>query len=170
MSSARWFPLLFIQEIFDGDGKLGFLARWITAWMADGTKRTSFWFSKYTVDRWHFGGLDVFCESPMTYADDPHLMTFAPTGSGKGRGIIIPTLLSYPGSVVVIDPKGENYKVTARRRREMGHQVVVLDPFKRATRAKEKIRQIQRLRHVQTSGDDYGCRRQHAGVAAGCGS
>ena len=80
---------------------------------------------------------DANDELPMTYAGDSHLMTFAPTGSGKGRGIIIPTLLSYPGSVVVIDPKGENYKVTARRRREMGHQVVVLDPFKRATRAKE---------------------------------
>jgi type IV secretion system protein VirD4 len=73
---------------------------------------------------------------PATYGGDSHLMTFAPTGSGKGRGLIIPTLLSYPGSVVVIDPKGENYTVTARRRREMGHQVVVLDPFEKATRGK----------------------------------
>ncbi len=72
----------------------------------------------------------------LCYEGDSHLMTFAPTGSGKGRGVIIPTLLSYPGSVVVIDPKGENYKVTARRRREMGHQVVVLDPFERATRGR----------------------------------
>jgi type IV secretion system protein VirD4 len=76
--------------------------------------------------------------SPMLYHGDSHLMTIAPTGSGKGRGLIIPTLLSYPGSVVVIDPKGENYAVTARRRREMGHEVVVLDPFRRATRGKEK--------------------------------
>ncbi len=72
--------------------------------------------------------------SPLTYSGDSHLMTFAPTGSGKGRSLIIPTLLSYPGPVVVIDPKGENYSVTARRRREMGHQVVVLDPFEKATR------------------------------------
>jgi type IV secretion system protein VirD4 len=72
--------------------------------------------------------------APLLYDGDSHLMTFAPTGSGKGRGMIIPTLLSYPGSVVVVDPKGENYTVTARRRREMGHQVVVLDPFEKATR------------------------------------
>ncbi|HRA87726.1 MAG TPA: type IV secretory system conjugative DNA transfer family protein [Planctomycetaceae bacterium] len=74
---------------------------------------------------------------PLTYEGDSHLMTFAPTGSGKGRGMVIPTLLSYPGSVVVIDPKGENYAVTARRRREMGQKVVVLDPFGRATRGKD---------------------------------
>lgn len=72
--------------------------------------------------------------TPATYDGDSHLMTFAPTGSGKGRGMIIPTLLSYPGSVVVIDPKGENYTVTARQRRKMGHQVVILDPFGKATR------------------------------------
>ena len=73
-------------------------------------------------------------EEPVVYDGDSHLMTFAPTGSGKGRGVIIPTLLTYPGSVVVIDPKGENYAVTARRRRELGQQVVVLDPFGKATR------------------------------------
>lgn len=58
-----------------------------------------------------------------------HLLTFAPTGAGKGRGVIIPTLLSYTGPVVVIDPKGENYAVTARRRREMGQKVILFDPF-----------------------------------------
>ncbi|MGK7297499.1 MAG: type IV secretory system conjugative DNA transfer family protein, partial [Candidatus Wenzhouxiangella sp. M2_3B_020] len=46
-----------------------------------------------------------------------------------GRSAIIPTLLSYPGPVIVIDPKGENYQVTARRRREMGQRVFKLDPF-----------------------------------------
>jgi len=53
----------------------------------------------------------------------------APTRSGKGRGVIVPNLLHYTGPVVVLDPKGENYQVTARRRREMGQQVVKLDPF-----------------------------------------
>ncbi|MGK7296029.1 MAG: type IV secretory system conjugative DNA transfer family protein, partial [Candidatus Wenzhouxiangella sp. M2_3B_020] len=62
-------------------------------------------------------------------AGEGHLMTIAPTGTGKGRSAIIPTLLSYPGPVIVIDPKGENYQVTARRRREMGQRVFKLDPF-----------------------------------------
>jgi type IV secretion system protein VirD4 len=67
-------------------------------------------------------------ESPLAYTGDGHLITLAPTRSGKGRGAIVPNLLLYPGPVVVFDPKGELYRVTARRRREMGQRVVKLDP------------------------------------------
>jgi type IV secretion system protein VirD4 len=66
---------------------------------------------------------------PIYYDGTAHLMTVAPTGTGKGRGVVIPTLLTYPGSVVVLDPKGENYQVTARARREMGQHVIRLNPF-----------------------------------------
>ena len=65
----------------------------------------------------------------LYYDGTAHLMTVAPTGTGKGRSVVIPTLLTYPGSVVVLDPKGENYQVTARARREMGQQVIRLNPF-----------------------------------------
>lgn len=65
----------------------------------------------------------------LHYDGTAHLMTVAPTGTGKGRSVVIPTLLTYPGSVVVLDPKGENYQVTARARREMGQQVIRLNPF-----------------------------------------
>lgn len=68
-------------------------------------------------------------EVPMLYGEDRHLVTIAPTGAGKGRGVIIPNLLRFEGSVIVIDPKGETYHVTARRRREMGQEVRLLDPF-----------------------------------------
>ncbi len=66
---------------------------------------------------------------PLTYDGDGHLMTVAPTGAGKGVGAIIPALLTYPGSIIITDIKGENFQVTARYRRELGQQVVVLDPF-----------------------------------------
>ncbi|MES1203222.1 MAG: type IV secretory system conjugative DNA transfer family protein, partial [Pseudomonadota bacterium] len=68
-------------------------------------------------------------EEPILYGADRHLLTIAPTGAGKGRGVIIPNLLRFEGSVIVIDPKGETWHVTARRRREMGQQVYLLDPF-----------------------------------------
>lgn len=58
-----------------------------------------------------------------------HVVTVAPTGAGKGIGAVIPNLLDYPGSCLVLDVKGENYAVTARARRRMGHSVHVLDPF-----------------------------------------
>lgn len=66
---------------------------------------------------------------PVLHKGEGHLITIAPTGAGKGVGAVIPALLSHPGSAVVIDPKGENFSVTARLRREMGQQVHVIDPF-----------------------------------------
>ena len=42
-----------------------------------------------------------------------HVMTFAPTRSGKGVGLVIPTLLSWTGSAVIHDIKGENWQLTA---------------------------------------------------------
>jgi type IV secretion system protein VirD4 len=66
---------------------------------------------------------------PILHTGDGHLITLARTGAGKGVGCIIPALLRYNGPVIVIDPKGENYQVTARRRRELGQEVRLLDPF-----------------------------------------
>jgi len=57
-----------------------------------------------------------------------HLLTFAPTRSGKGVGAVIPNLLDHPGSVVVTDIKGENYRITASDRRARG-RVVAFAPF-----------------------------------------
>src|SRR5262249_29959047 len=49
----------------------------------------------------------------ITYDEPAHLITVAPTRSGKGRGVIVPNLLHYRGQAVILDPKGENYQVTA---------------------------------------------------------
>lgn len=66
---------------------------------------------------------------PIWLDGEGHLITIAPTGAGKGRGGLIPNLLTYEGPAIVIDPKGEACRVTARRRREMGHKVHIIDPF-----------------------------------------
>ena len=42
-----------------------------------------------------------------------HVMAFAPTRSGKGVGLVVPTLLSWTGSTIVHDIKGENWELTA---------------------------------------------------------
>lgn len=72
----------------------------------------------------------------LGYKDDRHFVTIAGARSGKGRSAIVPNLCIYPGSVVVVDPKGENASLTARRRGPgmgngpgLGQEVVVLDPF-----------------------------------------
>ncbi len=65
----------------------------------------------------------------LRYNDNRHLVTIAPTRSGKGTGSIIPNILTYPNNLIVIDPKGENCDYTYKRRLEMGQDVYVLDPF-----------------------------------------
>jgi type IV secretion system protein VirD4 len=58
-----------------------------------------------------------------------HLAVFGSTGSGKGVGIVLPILLSYFGSCVVTDPKGENFKLSSAHRKKHGHTIVCIDPF-----------------------------------------
>jgi type IV secretion system protein VirD4 len=57
-----------------------------------------------------------------------HIIAFAPTRSGKGVGLVMPTLLSWADSVVVHDIKGENYLLTAGWRRQMGSRVLKFSP------------------------------------------
>ena len=64
----------------------------------------------------------------LRYDGEAHLLTLAPTRSGKGVGAVIPNLLTAERSILCIDPKGENARVTARARRRLG-PVHVLDPF-----------------------------------------
>lgn len=66
---------------------------------------------------------------PILMESEGHLMTIAPTGAGKGVGCIVPALLRFDGPVIVIDPKGENALITARRREELGHTVAIIDPI-----------------------------------------
>lgn len=64
----------------------------------------------------------------MRYDGPAHLLTMAPTRTGKGVGTIIPNLLTSDRSVICVDPKGENAKIAGRARQQFG-PVHVLDPF-----------------------------------------
>lgn len=54
----------------------------------------------------------------LRFAQPGHLITFAPTRSGKGVGQVIPNCLDHPGSIVVNDIKGENYSISHEYRRK----------------------------------------------------
>ncbi|MEI6318791.1 MAG: type IV secretory system conjugative DNA transfer family protein, partial [Pseudomonadota bacterium] len=73
-------------------------------------------------------GADVRTGDLLRYAGPAHLLTIAPTRTGKGVGTIIPNLLTAERSVICIDPKGENARITGRARARFG-PVHVLDPF-----------------------------------------
>lgn len=82
-------------------------------------------------------GRSMYDGTMLGLADDRGLLTIAASRSGKGRAAIIPNLIDWRGSVVVIDPKGTNAAVTAQRRgygggrvtKFLGQPVHVLDPF-----------------------------------------
>lgn len=57
-----------------------------------------------------------------------HILCFAPTRSGKGVGLILPTLLAWDQSTVVLDIKGENFALTAGYLKSRGHKVLRFDP------------------------------------------
>ncbi|MGO8449183.1 type IV secretory system conjugative DNA transfer family protein [Rhizobium ruizarguesonis] len=64
----------------------------------------------------------------LRYSGPAHLLTMAPTRSGKGVGTIIPNLLTADRSIICIDPKGENAIIAGDARQTFG-PVHILDPF-----------------------------------------
>ena len=73
-------------------------------------------------------GRDAKTGKLLRYDGPAHLLTMAPTRTGKGVGTIIPNLLTADRSVICIDPKGENARIAGRARQLFG-PVHVLDPF-----------------------------------------
>jgi type IV secretion system protein VirD4 len=73
-----------------------------------------------------------------------HLLTVAPTGAGKGVGAVLPNLLWHMGSLVVTDPKGENFAVSGAARRSWG-EVCCLDPFRVTGGVTAAINPIDRI-------------------------
>ncbi|WP_375403742.1 type IV secretory system conjugative DNA transfer family protein, partial [uncultured Sphingomonas sp.] len=80
----------------------------------------------------------------LRYDGPAHLLTMAPTRSGKGVGTIIPNLLLLDRSVICVDPKGENARVTARARAAKG-PVWCLDPFGVSGRPTARYNPLARL-------------------------
>lgn len=68
--------------------------------------------------------------SDLLISDGPeHVLLYAPTRTGKGVGVVIPNLLAWPHSVVVLDIKRENFNATAGYRAQAGQRVLLFDPL-----------------------------------------
>jgi len=85
-----------------------------------------------------------------------HVLCFAPTRSGKGVGLVVPTLLTWPGSAIVHDIKGENWTLTAGWRVRFG-RVLLFDPTNAASAAYNPLLEVRRgeweVRDVQNIAD-----------------
>ncbi len=65
----------------------------------------------------------------LSFGGQQFVWLAAPTRSGKGVGVVIPNLLNWPDSAVVLDIKGENYQTTSLFRQKNGQDVFVFNPF-----------------------------------------
>ena len=85
-----------------------------------------------------------------------HVLCFAPTRSGKGVGLVVPTLLTWPGSAIVHDIKGENWRLTAGWRARFG-RVLLFDPTNPDSSAYNPLLEVRRgdaeVRDVQNVAD-----------------
>ena len=85
-----------------------------------------------------------------------HVLCFAPTRSGKGVGLVIPSLLTWPGSAIVHDIKGENWQLTAGFRARHG-RVLLFDPTNAKSSAYNPLFEVRRgeweVRDVQNIAD-----------------
>ncbi|MCZ7448301.1 type IV secretion system ATPase VirD4 [Rhizobium rhizogenes] len=67
--------------------------------------------------------------SYLTNGEQPHSLVVAPTRAGKGVGVVIPTLLTFKGSVIALDVKGELFELTSRARKASGDAVFKFSPL-----------------------------------------
>jgi type IV secretion system protein VirD4 len=85
-----------------------------------------------------------------------HVLCFAPTRSGKGVGLVVPTLLTWPDSAIVHDIKGENWTLTAGWRARYG-RVLLFDPTNPQSSAYNPLLEVRRgeweVRDVQNIAD-----------------
>ncbi len=100
--------------------------------------------------------LGKFGRDYLRHDGPEHVLCFAPTRSGKGVGLVVPSLLTWPGSAIVHDIKGENWALTSRFRAGFGH-ILLFDPTNLKSNAYNPLLEIRRgpyeIRDVQNIAD-----------------
>jgi type IV secretion system protein VirD4 len=99
-----------------------------------------------------------------------HVMAFAPTRSGKGVGLVIPTLLSWTGSAVIHDIKGENWQLTAGWREKFSHCLLFnptdvrsakYNPLLEVRKGPDEVRDVQNIADILVDPEGALERRSH---------
>jgi type IV secretion system protein VirD4 len=100
--------------------------------------------------------LGRFDRAYLRHDGPEHVLCFAPTRSGKGVGLVVPTLLTWAGSAIVHDIKGENWQLTAGWRSRFG-RVLLFDPTDPRSSAYNPLLEVRRgdqeVRDVQNVAD-----------------
>jgi type IV secretion system protein VirD4 len=113
------------------------------------------------------GGLG---KSYLRHEGPDHVMAFAPTRSGKGVGLVVPTLLGWTGSAVIHDIKGENWALTAGWRSRFSHCLLFnptdprsarYNPLLEVRRGRDEVRDVQNIADILVDPEGALERRNH---------
>ncbi|MFW5454122.1 conjugal transfer protein TraG [Thioalkalivibrio sulfidiphilus] len=114
--------------------------------------------------------LGQFERQYLRHEGPEHVLTFAPTRSGKGVGLVVPTLLSWPASAVIHDIKGENWAITAGWRSRFSHCLLfnptdaksaAYNPLLEVRRGAHEVRDVQNIADILVDPEGALERRNH---------
>jgi len=101
--------------------------------------------------------LGSFDTAYLRHDGPEHVMAFAPTRSGKGVGLVVPSLLAWTGSAVIHDIKGENWQLTAGWRQRFSHCLLfnptdarsaAYNPLLEVRRGANEVRDVQNIADI----------------------
>ncbi len=114
--------------------------------------------------------LGLMANTYLRHDGPEHIMAFAPTRSGKGVGLVVPTLLSWPQSAVIHDIKGENWTLTAGWRAQFSHCLLfnptdpksgAYNPLLEVRRGVHEVRDVQNIADILVDPEGALERRNH---------
>ncbi len=114
--------------------------------------------------------LGTFAGRYLRHDGPEHVMAFAPTRSGKGVGLVVPTLLTWPESAVIHDIKGELWQLTAGYRSRFSHCLLLnptdarsaaYNPLLEVRRGAEEVRDAQNIADILVDPEGMLERRNH---------
>jgi len=106
----------------------------------------------------------------LRHGGPEHIMAFAPTRTGKGVGLVVPTLLGWTGSAVIHDIKGENWELTAGWRGRFSHCLLFnptdarsakYNPLLEVRRGSDEVRDVQNIADILVDPEGALERRNH---------
>jgi type IV secretion system protein VirD4 len=114
--------------------------------------------------------LGLFGRFYLRHDGPEHVLAVAPTRSGKGVGLVLPTLLTWPGSAVIHDIKGENWTLTAGWRGQFSHCLLFdptnprsarFNPLLEVRKGEHEVRDVQNIADILVDPEGARERRDH---------
>jgi len=114
--------------------------------------------------------LGLYDDRYLRHDGPEHVLAAAPTRSGKGVGLVLPTLLSWTGSTVVHDIKGENWELTSGWRAQFSHCLrfdptdpssAHFNPLLEVRKGAHEVRDVQNVADILVDPEGARDRRDH---------